>query len=74
MPGQSVRADRLARPYPESPARTRRPVGRKKKQRLDAIKKKDWNALSSVMTEHFLEVGEWVLEGNRRRFRICRLI
>lgn len=50
------------------------PVGRKKKQRLDAIKKKDWNALSSVMTEHFLEVGEWVLEGNRRRFRICRLI
>lgn len=33
------------------------------KQGWEAIKKKDWNALSSVMTEDFVDVGEMGIRG-----------
>ena len=33
------------------------------KQGWEAIKKKDWNALSSIMTEDFVDVGEMGIRG-----------
>lgn len=42
------------------------------KQGWEAIKKKDWNALSSVMTEDFLEVGEMGISGQSEALQDLR--